>query len=157
MRGHLKLAGAAVGIALALAVIQTNASAAETSQRDRLLAAFDRIRANYVDQLDKSELVTAAINGMIGVLDFGSVYIDPKDFANLQNPHRHLGDVGLGLQIAIDKGFVRVVAPFDDSPAAKAGVIVNDIITHINGVPLQGLKAYQVVDKTAAQPTLVSD
>jgi carboxyl-terminal processing protease len=149
MRGHLKLAGAVVGIALALAVIQTNASAAETSQRDRLLAAFDRIRANYVDQLDESELVTAAINGMIGVLDSGSVYIDPKDFANLQNPHRHLGDVGLGLQIAIDKGFVRVVAPFDDSPAAKAGLILNDIITHINGVPLQGLKAYQVVDKTA--------
>ena len=152
MRKHLILPGAAVGIALALAVIRTNAPAAESSERDRLLAAFDRIRANYVDQLDESELVAAAINGMTGVLDSGSVYIGGKDFADLQVTHRYLGRVGLGLQIAMDKGSVRVVAPIDDSPAAKAGVMVNDVITHINGVPLQGLKDFQVVDKMAGLP-----
>ena len=101
---------------------------------------------NYVDELDESELVTAAINGMTGVLDSESVYIDGKDFRNMQVTHR---GVGLGLQITMDKGSVRVVAPIDDSPPAKAGVMVNDVITHIDGVPLQGLTAYQVVDKMA--------
>ena len=147
MRKHLILPGAALGIALTLAVIQPNAPAAvESSQRDRLFAAFDRIRANYVDALDESELVTTAINGMTGVLDSESVYIDAKDFRNMQVNHPF---VGLGLQIKMirDKGSVRVVAPIDDSPAAKAGVKVNDVITPIDGVPLQGLTVYQVVDK----------
>jgi carboxyl-terminal processing protease len=146
MRKHLILPSAAVGFALALAVIQANAPAAvESSQRDRLLAAFDRIRANYVDALDESELVTAAINGMTGVLDSESGYIDGKDFRNMQvtGPFG-----GLGLQIAWDKkGSVRVVAPIEDSPATKAGVRVNDVITHIDDVPLQGLTIYQVLDK----------
>jgi carboxyl-terminal processing protease len=148
MRKHLILSSVAVGIALALAVIQANVPAAvESSQRDRLLAALDRIRANYVDEHDESELVTAAINGMIGVLDSQSVYIDGKDFRNMQVTHPVRA--GLGLEIIMDKGSVRVVAPLDESPAAKAGVMVNDIITHIDGVPLQGLTAYQVVDKMA--------
>jgi carboxyl-terminal processing protease len=147
MRELLLLRGAAAGIALALAAIQTGLTAAESSQRDRLLAAFDSIRANYSDALDESELVTAAINGMTGALDSESVYIGEKDFRNMMvSAH---GVVGLGLDIMMDKGSVRVVAPIDDSPAAKAGVKVNDIITHIDGVPLQGLKAYQVVTKMA--------
>jgi len=146
MRKHLTLPGAAAGIALAVAAIQTNAAAAESSQRDRLLAAFDRILGNYVDELDESELVTAAINGMTGVLDSQSVYITNKDFRNMMVSAR--GFVGLGLEIAIDKkGSVRVVTPIDDGPAAKAGVMVGDVITHIDAVPLQGLTIYQVVDK----------
>src|SRR5262249_39687166 len=148
MRKHLIVSSAAVGIALALAVIQTNAAAAESSQRDRLLAAFDRILGNYVDEFDESELVTAAINGMTGVLDSESVYIRDKDFRNMQV--NYPGRAGLSLQIAMDKkGSVRVVALIDDSPAAKAGVMVNDVITHIDGVPLHGLTLYQVADKMA--------
>jgi carboxyl-terminal processing protease len=148
MPKHLILPGAAVGIALALAAIQPTAPAAvESGQRDRLLAAFDRIRANYVDELDESELVTAAINGMTGVLDSESVYIDGKDFRNMQVIAHGVG--GLGLEIIMDKGSIRVVTPFDESPAAKAGVMVNDVITHIDGVPLQGLNLYQVVEKMA--------
>src|SRR5262249_41340380 len=118
----------------------------ESGQRDRLLAAFDRIRANYVDVLDESELVTAAINGMTGVLDSESVYIDAKDFRNMQVNHPFVG-IGLQIKITKDNGSVRVVAPIDDSPAAKAGVKVNDVITHVEGVPLQGLNVYQVLDK----------
>jgi carboxyl-terminal processing protease len=148
MRKHLKLATAAVGIALALAVLQKDASSFEPSQRDRLLAALDRIRANYVDQLDESELVTAGIDGIIGMLDSKSVYIDRQEFRDMQISHRYgRNPAGLGLQVTMDKGSVRVVAPIDDSPAAKAGVMVNDVITHINGVQLRGLRVYQVVDK----------
>jgi carboxyl-terminal processing protease len=130
VRKYLILPGAAVGIVLTLAVVLPNASAAvDSSQRDRLLAALDRIRANCVDALDQSELVTAAINGMTGVLESESIYIDAKDFRNMRINHPF---VGLGLQIKIirDEGSVKIVAPIDDSPAAKAGVKVNDVITH---------------------------
>ena len=152
MRKHLTLLGAAAGIALGLAVtrpdtaiVESRAQAAvDASQRDLLLAAFERIRADYVDELDQSKLVTAAINGMIGVLDSQSIYLDRETFRDLQIS-RPLA--GLGLDIIMEKGSVRVVTPIDESPAAKAGVTVNDVITHIDGVPLQGLTAYQVVEK----------
>jgi carboxyl-terminal processing protease len=144
MREHLTLASAAAGIVLALTVFQANAAAAESSQRDRLLAALDRILGNYTDELDESELVTAAINGMTGILDSQSEYIGNKDFKDMQVPHP---GVGLGVQIAMDKGSVRIVTPVDGGAAAKAGVMANDVITHIDGLPLQGLKSFQVVEK----------
>jgi carboxyl-terminal processing protease len=149
MRKHLILSGVGVGIALALAlvlgVIRTNAPAAkpEPSQRDRLLAALDRIRANYVDQLDESELVTAAINGMIGVLDSESVYMDARYFRDMQVSHGR--DAGIGVEITMDKGSVRVVAPIDDTPAAKAGIQAGDVITHLNDEAVQGF--YQALEK----------
>ena len=128
MRKHLTLLGAAAGIALGLAVtrpdtaiVESRAQAAvDASQRDLLLAAFERIRADYVDELDQSKLVTAAINGMIGVLDSQSIYLDRETFRHLQISPRPLA--GLGLDIIMEKGSVRVVTPIDDRPAAKAGV-----------------------------------
>jgi carboxyl-terminal processing protease len=153
MRKYLTLLSAAAGLALCLAVsrpdttiVEARAQAAvESSQRERLLAAFERIQSNYVEELDQSELVTAAINGMIGVLDSQSAYLDQKTFRDLQIVHGP--PAGLGLDTIMEKGSVRVVAPIDDSPAGKAGIKVNDVITHIDGVPLQGLTIYQVVEK----------
>jgi carboxyl-terminal processing protease len=103
--------------------------AVESTQRDLLLTAFERIRVDYVDELDQLKLVTAAINGMIGVLDSQSVYLDRETLRDLQIS-RPLA--GLGLDIIMEKGSVRVVTPIDESPAAKAGVTVNDVITHID-------------------------
>jgi carboxyl-terminal processing protease len=145
MRKHLMLPGAAAGIALAVAAIQTNAAADEPSQRDRLLAAFDRILGNYVDDLDESELVTAAINGMTNVLDSQSRYINNKKFKDMQINAR--GTAGLGVLIAMDKGTVRVITPLDGSGAAKAGVMANDVITHIDGMSVQGLKSFEIFEK----------
>jgi len=149
MRKNPTLLGAAAGIALGLAVIpaiiEAKAQAAvESSQVDCLLAAFERIRTNYVDDLDPSELVTAAINGMISMLDSQSVYLDRETFRDAQIVN---GLAGIGLEVIMEKGSVRVVAPIDESPAAKAGVMVNDVITHIDGVPLRGLTVYRVVQK----------
>jgi len=136
------------------------AAANGSSERDRLLAAFERIRDNYVDELDQSELVTAAIKGMTAVLDSHSVYFDRKAFRNLQIVN---GLVGLGVEAVMEKGAVRVVAPIDESSAAKAGVMVNDVITHIDGVPLQGLTIDQAFEKmrgpvnSRVQLTIVRD
>jgi carboxyl-terminal processing protease len=123
-------------------------AAVEINPRGRLLAAFERVQANYVDELDESELVAAAINGMIGMLDSQSTYLDWKEFRDMRGGHG-LPPAGLGLEFIMDKGSVKVVTPIDESPAGKAGVRVNDVITHMDGVPLHGLKAYQVVEKMA--------
>ena len=153
MRGiFLTLLCGAAGMTIGLMITRPDTSivearaqeAVESSQRDRLVAAFERIRANYVDEPDQSELVTAAINGMIGVLDSQSVYLDWKTFRDLQIHDRR---TGLGLEVIMEQGSVRVIAPIDGSPAATAGIMVNDVITHIDGVPLQGLTIYQVVEK----------
>jgi carboxyl-terminal processing protease len=153
MRRRLTLLNASVAIVLGLAVTgpdralgETKAQTAiESDQRDRLVAALQRIRASYVDEVDPSKLVTAAINGMMTTLDSQSVYFDRETFRDLQILHGP--PAGLGLEATLDDGLVRVLAPLDESPAAKAGVMVNDVITHIDGVPLQGLKIYQVFEK----------
>src|SRR5215831_1668137 len=170
MRKHLTVLSAAVaGIVLGLAltrpdttILEARAQAAvEVSQRDRLLSAFERIQSNYVDELDQTELVIAAIKGMMSALDADSVYLDRQTFRDLQISHRPLA--GFGVEIIVEKGSAKVVAPIDDSPAAKAGVKANDVITHIDGVPLQGLTLYQAIDKmrglvnSRVQLTIVRD
>jgi len=81
---------------------------------------------------------------MISMLDSQSVYLDRETFRDAQIVN---GLAGIGLEVIMEKGSVRVVAPIDESPAAKAGVMVNDVITHIDGVPLRGLTVYRVVQK----------
>jgi len=121
MRKHLTVLSAAVaGIVLGLAltrpdttILEARAQAAvEVSQRDRLLSAFERIQSNYVDELDQTELVIAAIKGMMSALDADSVYLDRQTFRDLQISHRPLA--GFGVEIIVEKGSAKVVAPIDD-------------------------------------------
>jgi carboxyl-terminal processing protease len=125
---------------------RAQATAPDSRQLDRLVAAFERIRDNYVDELDQSELVTAAIKGMIGVLDSNSNYFDATIFRDMQISHYgHPGFVGI--ETTMENGLIKVVAPLDEMPAARAGVRVNDIITHIDDVPVLGLTHDQAVEK----------
>src|SRR5215472_9193242 len=109
-RIFLMLCGFTAGITIGLMItrpdtasVQARAqTAGESSERDRLLAAFERIRANYVDELDQSELVTAAIDGMISVLDSHSVYLDEHAFNDVKVSTGLFA--GLGLEIIMEKG-----------------------------------------------------
>jgi carboxyl-terminal processing protease len=95
---------------------------------------------------DDQRLVTAAINGMLAELDPQSSYMDAKGFSNSQIQTR--GEFGgLGIEVTMQDGLVKVVAPYDDNPAAKAGVMASDIITHLDDLPLQGLTLNQAVEK----------
>jgi carboxyl-terminal processing protease len=85
---------------------------------------LERIQAGYVDPLNQSELIDAAIKGMVGVLDSQSTYFDWKLFRDMQITHS-LGPAGLGIETIPEKGRVKVVAPIDDTPAARAGVRAN--------------------------------
>src|SRR5262245_14478629 len=128
------LLGAAAGIVLGLAitlpypvniVARAQEPAAKAKELDRLITAFERIQAGYVERLDQSQLIDAAINGMVGMLDSQSSYIDGRLFRDMQVSS---SNVGLGVAISTEKGHVKVIAPIDESPAAKAGLKTNDII-----------------------------
>jgi carboxyl-terminal processing protease len=107
---------------------------------------FERVRADYVEKPDDSKLVQSAINGMLAGLDPHSSYMDPNSFRDLQVETR--GEFGgLGIEVTIENGLVKVVAPIDDTPAANAGVMTNDIITKIDDEQVQGLTLNQAVEK----------
>ena len=99
---------------------------------------FERVRADYVEKPDDSKLVESAINGMLAGLDPHSSYMDPKSFRDMQVQTR--GEFGgLGIEVTMEDGLVKVVAPIDDTPAAKAGVMANDIITKLDDEQVHGL------------------
>lgn len=149
----LFLSGVAFG-ALALVVVDqvrlatdANAAASDTYRRLTLFGdVFDKIRSDYVDKPDEAKLIESAINGMVTSLDPHSSFLDQKSNQDMQQTTR--GEFGgLGIEVQMEEGLVKVVTPFDDSPAHKAGVLANDLVTHIDGDQVQGLTLGQAVDK----------
>ncbi len=106
---------------------------------------FERVRADYVDQVTDEELIESAIRGMLAELDPHSSYMDESQFKDMQEQTR--GEFGgLGIQVTMEEGYVKVVSPIDDTPASKAGIQTGDFITHINGESVLGLSLDQAVD-----------
>jgi carboxyl-terminal processing protease len=114
-------------------------------QLDLFGDVFERIRAQYVTEVDTAELIRAAINGMLSSLDPHSSYLTPEEFDDMRIQTRGVFG-GLGIEITLQDGVVRVIAPIDDTPAARAGVQPGDLITHANGESLMGLTLNQVLD-----------
>jgi carboxyl-terminal processing protease len=153
----LVLLGAAAGVAITLAATQprtfaflgasAKAAAADTYRQLNLFGdVFERVRADYVEKPDDAKLVEQAINGMLNGLDPHSSYMDPKSFRDMQVQTR--GEFGgLGIEVTMEDGLVKVVTPIDDTPAAKAGILANDIISHLDDEPVQGLTLNQAVEK----------
>jgi carboxyl-terminal processing protease len=151
----LILLGAAAGVAATLVATQprlldsarAQAAAADTYRQLSLFGdVFERVRADYVEKPDDSKLIESAINGMLAGLDPHSSYMDSKSFRDMQVQTR--GEFGgLGIEVTMEEGLIKVVAPIDDTPAAKAGIMANDIITHLDDEPVQGLTLNQAVEK----------
>lgn len=107
---------------------------------------FERIRAQYVSEVDEADLIEAAINGMLTSLDPHSSYLPPDDAADMRVQTR--GEFGgLGIEVTQEDGFVKVVSPIDDTPADEAGVEAGDFITHVDGESVLGLNLDEAVDK----------
>jgi carboxyl-terminal processing protease len=107
---------------------------------------FERIRAQYVEEVSTEDLVTAAIDGMLTSLDPHSSYLSAKDFDDMQVQTR--GEFGgLGIEVTQEEGFIKVISPMDGTPAAKAGILAGDFITHVNGESLQGMMLDDAVEK----------
>ncbi|HVZ69171.1 MAG TPA: S41 family peptidase [Rhizomicrobium sp.] len=115
-------------------------------QLDLFSDAFERVRANYVRPVDDSELVDNAIEGMVSALDPHSSYMDAKSFADMQIQTK--GEFGgLGIEVTMEDGLVKVVSPIDDTPAAKAGIKPGDFIAAIDNAPVQGMALNDAIDK----------
>ena len=148
--------GAVAGVGLTLLVTQphtafvsSSAKAASSDtyrQLDLFGDVFERVRTNYVDKPDDNKLIESAINGMLAELDPHSGYMNPQSFRDLQVQTR--GEFGgLGIEVTMEDGLVKVVAPIDDTPAARAGVMANDIIIKFDDEQVQGMTLDQAVEK----------
>jgi carboxyl-terminal processing protease len=147
---------AATGAALMLFVTQPrtvlmgSSARAATSDTYRQLNlfgdVFERVRSDYVEKPDDSKLVESAISGMLTGLDPHSSYMDAKSFKDMQVQTR--GEFGgLGIEVTMEDGLIKVVSPIDDTPASKAGIMANDIITNLDDEAVQGLTLNQAVEK----------
>ncbi|MEM1272440.1 MAG: S41 family peptidase [Pseudomonadota bacterium] len=145
------IGGTAAGVLLTTQVAgpliaQENArNASVYEQLDLFGDVFDRIRGNYVEEVDEADLIQAAINGMLTSLDPHSSYLPPRDFDSMQVQTR--GEFGgLGIEVTQEEGFVRVITPMDGTPAMEAGVEAGDFITAVDGEALLGLTLEESVD-----------
>jgi len=115
-------------------------------QLDLFSDAFERVRANYVRPVEDSELIDAAIQGMVSNLDPHSSYMDAKSYADMQIQTK--GEFGgVGIEVTMEDGLIKVISPIDDTPAAKAGLKPGDYIAAIDGVSIQGLALNDAIDK----------
>ncbi len=136
-----------VAVFLLTSVSTAVAATSETYRQLNLFGdIFERVRADYVESVDEAELIENAINGMLQSLDPHSSYLNPKTFRAMQVQTR--GEFGgLGIEVTMENGVIKVVSPIDDTPAARAGLRSGDYITHLDGAAILGLTLSQAVEK----------
>jgi carboxyl-terminal processing protease len=150
-----KIAGLAVLLALAgpLAA-QPEAAKAEATPLDALRTfaeVFGRIKEDYVEPVDDRKLLEQAIRGMLGGLDPHSAYLSEEDFKELEVGTK--GEFGgLGIEVGMEDGFIKVIAPIDDTPAQRAGVLAGDLIIRIDDEPIRGLGLDEAVKRMRGEP-----
>ena len=107
---------------------------------------FEKVRSDYVDDVSDDTLIEGAINGMLTSLDPHSNYLNAKNFSDMKVQTR--GEFGgLGIEVSMENGLIKVVSPIDDTPAAHAGLKPGDLITHLDGSPVQGMTLPEAVEK----------
>ncbi len=145
----LVLAVLAAGSTMVNLARSQSASAANSEiykQLDLFGEVLERVRADYVEQPEDGKLIESAINGMLAALDPHSTYLTPKHFRDMQVQTR--GEFGgLGIEVTMENGVVKVVAPIDDTPAERAGIMSGDLITHLDKDRILGLTLQEAVEK----------
>ncbi|MEX2649884.1 MAG: S41 family peptidase [Alphaproteobacteria bacterium] len=141
---------AVVGLAwagIAMASDRAHAASNETYRQLNLFGdVFERVRADYVEEVTDSQLIEAAINGMLSALDPHSSYLNPENFEEMQVQTK--GEFGgLGIEVTMENGVVKVVSPIDDTPAFRAGIQAGDLITSLDGEPVMGLTLSEAVER----------
>ncbi|MCJ8144369.1 S41 family peptidase [Ancylobacter sp. A5.8] len=155
-RTSVFLMGVAAGAIVAVGVSQPRlllepgkavAAASDTYRQLNLFGdVFERVRADYIEKPEDSKLIEAAINGMLSSLDPHSAYLDLKEYRDMQvNTRGQFG--GLGIEVTMEDGLVKVVAPMDETPAAKAGIQAGDLIAKLDGEDVKGMTLSQAVEK----------
>ncbi len=145
--GLVLLGAAASAITLQAFNGATAATNADTYKLLNLFGdVYDRVKSDYVEQPDEKKMMEAAINGMLTSLDPHSSYMDAKEFADMNVKTR--GEFGgLGIEVTMENGVIKVVSPYDGTPASKAGILANDLIIKIDGKDVQGTTLNEAVEK----------
>ena len=159
MGSKFKIAGllALGAVAGALATMQITAVARSAfgplpvEELQQLAAVFDRVKAEYVEPVDEKKLISDAISGMVSGLDPHSQYLDKKTFKEFRE---NTGGrfIGIGIEMTMEDGLVKVVSPIEGSPAFRAGLKTGDLITRIDDTPVKGLSVDQAVKRMRGEP-----
>ncbi|MEZ5873566.1 MAG: S41 family peptidase [Hyphomicrobiales bacterium] len=140
------LAAGSTMVSLARSQSATAANSEIYKQLDLFGEVLERVRADYVEAPEDAKLIESAINGMLTALDPHSAYLNPKHFRDMQVQTR--GEFGgLGIEVTMENGVVKVVAPIDDTPASRAGLMSGDLITHLDKEQILGLTLQEAVEK----------
>ena len=145
-----RFTAAAIGLSAFLALPLPAVAQTNTSETYRLINLFgevlDRVRTDYVESVEERKLIEDAINGMLSALDPHSSFMGAKSFRDMQVQTR--GEFGgLGIEVTMENGFVKVVSPIDETPAARAGLRPGDFVTHIDNEAVLGLTLQEAVEK----------
>jgi len=137
-----------------LVAVGTPARAADSDTFEHLKLfgdVFERVREDYVEEPEDEKLVEDAINGMLQGLDPHSSYLNPRDFREMQVQTR--GEYGgLGIEVTMEEGVIKVISPIEDTPADRAGLKAGDLITHIDGEPILGMTLNEAIDQMRGKP-----
>ena len=146
--------GMAAGIAATMqfsAVAQRLGSPLPLEEMRALTEVFGLIKSDYVEPVEDKKLLTEAISGMVASLDPHSVYLDKKAFREMRETVAGRF-VGIGIEVGMEDGYIKVVSPIEDSPAFKAGIKAGDLITRIDGAAIKGLSLDEAVKKMRGEP-----
>lgn len=117
----------------------------------RFTEVFDRIKKTYVEDVDDSTLLNNAIKGMLSGLDPHSTYLEPSAFDDLQETTS--GEFGgIGIEVGLENGFIKVISPIDDTPATQAGIEAGDLIIKLDGETVKGMALEEAVKKMRGKP-----
>ena len=145
------LAGAALTVNLSAIANKEAETALPVEELRAFTEVFARIKSDYVEPVDDKKLITEAINGMLTGLDPHSAYLDPDAFKDLQvGTQGEFG--GLGIEVGMEDGFVKVVSPIEDTPAFKAGVKPGDLIVKLDDTPVKGMTLNDAVKRMRGKP-----
>ena len=150
------LAGMVVGVTTSIslnvfAFKQTVESTPPLNELQQFSEVYSRIKESYVEEPKDKELMTNAIRGMLNGLDPHSAYLDEEEFKELQvGTSGEFG--GLGIEVGMEDGFVKVISPIDDTPAQRAGLQAGDLIIRLNETPVKGMTLNDAVKLMRGKP-----
>ena len=145
------VAGVAASVQFSALAQKTAGSPLPVEELRQLADVFGLIKSDYVEPVEDNKLLTEAISGMVASLDPHSAYLDKKSFKELREGTQGKF-VGLGIEVGMEDGYVKIISPIEDSPAYRAGLKPGDLITRLDSVPIKGLSLDEAVKKMRGEP-----